>query len=181
MTLITRPWRQRRSLTRMRGRGRGGGNGGRGYQRPPKPHSYGIVPWVKVNHQWFFLTQYGYSAAQYDSKIDPLRGRQEPNETPWQCAARECKEESGLSPCELHLLQYKATTECCLLRLTVFSLSISIVYHSGLARLHYGNQFRPKKRASLQSRSQWRRRTFPHPNHSSKSLQLSRGRFDATV
>ena len=80
--------------------------------------SYGIVPWVRVNDKWFFLTQYGYSAAKCDSKIDPLRGRQKPNETPWKCAARECKEESGLSPA--HCIPC-TNGHCFILRLTFLS------------------------------------------------------------
>ena len=59
--------------------------------------SYGIVPWVQspADGDWYFLAQLGYSSSKYDLKLDPLRGQAKENETPWQTAVRECREESG--------------------------------------------------------------------------------------
>jgi len=70
----------------------GGVTGGR------RDNSHGLMPWAKINGEWYFLVQAGYSSKRYDFKIDPLRGQREPEEdkTPWQTAVRECREESGV-------------------------------------------------------------------------------------
>jgi hypothetical protein len=91
--------RGRQSNGQRGGRGgsshqRGGGYSGAAHSR--RDASYGIVPWMNVNGEWYFLVQMGYSSSLYNLKVDPLRGHPEPNESSlWQTAVRECMEESG--------------------------------------------------------------------------------------
>ena len=67
-----------------------------GFLRRPQA-SHGIMPWIFVDQNWYFLAQAGYSAAKHDLKVDPLRGQPKEDETPVATAIRECKEESGIS------------------------------------------------------------------------------------
>ena len=69
-----------------------------------RPRSYGVVPWVRVHGQWFCLLQVSYSAAKWDYKMDPFRGKQEAGESSQSAAVREMDEES------CHTLQITAAT-----------------------------------------------------------------------
>ena len=109
---------------------RGGGRGGAHSFNP----SYGIMPWVLVDGEWYFLVQMGYSSELYNFKVDPLRGKKEPGETDWETAVRECHEESGRS-----CLSTVFATICINLCITT-ELAVAVLYSQtsrvcGLGRL----------------------------------------------
>jgi len=67
-----------------------------GNQVPAWFESFGVVPWVKVGENYYILGQVSVSSDQCDMKMDPFRGKAEPEEkTPQQTAARKLWEESA--------------------------------------------------------------------------------------
>jgi hypothetical protein len=71
--------------------------------------SYGVVPWIRLRApdgeiKLYLLHQVSLSATLYTFKIDPLRGKIEPGETPEQAASREALEES------CYLLDFPSST-----------------------------------------------------------------------
>ena len=57
--------------------------------------SYGIVAWYEIDGGRHMLQQLSYSTKKHGIKIDPLRGKWKPGESPWSTACRVAREESA--------------------------------------------------------------------------------------